>query len=511
MEAVFFRFLARELAEILPGSRVEKIFLPTPNVVTLALYLPYSRVATGCEGKKTVFLHARYGTGRFFLFLSTQKTMQPDRAPAAAMRLRKYLRGRRVLRVDADWPRRCLTLVLAGEGPALVLDPRSFPALAEAPAPVDNQTTATSVSWPALADVLGDPEIWQTAPQLSPNLRRHLAALPRETAATYYARLINGESDGFYLTEKEGHPDALWPLAWPHAAANQRTQRFETALLAATAFGQPLAFGEVSGREAAPQTAVQKAGKRRLARALAKLDADEARMRAFISRRADADALASNLHTLDKNAKIAALSLPQATGDTLELALDPSLTVVGNMQKLYHFAAKGQRGLTAIAARRRDLQDTKKYLERRERGTDRDLPIRATQGTLKGVAAHSYRTSDGFLALRGKNAKANDQLLRLASPFDLWFHVADGPGAHVILRRDHPGREVPRRSLEEAAGLAALASYASGAGAADVLVAKVGDVRRIKGAATGRVSVATVLETVRVTLDHALESLREPT
>ena len=505
MEAVFFRFLARELAGVLPGSRVEKIFLPSPNVITLALYLPPGHDPAGCEGKKTVYLHARYGTGRFFLFLSPQKTAQPERAPAQAMRLRKHLRGRRLTRVVADWPRRRLILVPAGEGPALVLDPRAFPALADAPAQAGDDA-----SWPPLAAVLDDPGIWQASPQLSPALRRRLAALPRETAEAWYTRLADGASDGFYVEYKGDEAQAVWPLAWPAPAGGMAGRRFGTALEAAAAFGERLAFGEVSGRAAAPETAAKAAGRRRLTRALDKLAADEARMRAFLDRRTEADALAAHLHALDKDAKIPELSLPTDAGAPLTLSLDPSLTVVQNMQKLYHLAAKGQRGLAAIAARRGDLQDAKKDLQGRERGTDRTPPIRATQGPLKGVAANSYRTSDGFLALRGKNAKANDQLLRLASPFDLWFHAAGGPGAHVIVRRDHPGREVPRRSIEEAAGLAALASFASGAGAADVLMARVADVRRIKGAAAGQVSVSAVLETVRATVDPALEMLREP-
>jgi hypothetical protein len=510
MEAVFFQFLARELAEVLPGSRVEKVFLPAPNVITLALYIPHSREVPGCDGKKTLYLHARYGTGSYFLFLSAQKTAQPDRAPSAAMRLRKYLRGRRVARVVADWPGRRLTLVMAGEGPSLVLDPRGFPALTDRPTqPLEEDIPA--VAWPPLEAVRDDPDIWQTHPQLSPGLRRRLAALPPETAKALYARLTEGAADGFYVESKQGEPDAVWPLAWPASPGKTTTLRqYPTAIEAATAFGAPLAFGEVSGREAAPESAAKTAGKRRLVRALARLAADEARMREYIARRSEADALAASLHTLDKQAKITRLSLPVADGDALELRLDPSLTVVQNMQKLYHLATKGERGLTAIAKRRGDLQDQKKYLQGRERSANTDSPVRTTPSAIKGVAANVYRTSDGFLALRGKNAKANDQLLRLASPFDLWFHAANGPGAHVILRRDHPGREVPRQSIEEAAGLAALASFASGAGTADVIVAKVGDVRRIKGAPVGQVSVGSILETVRARVDPALEILREP-
>ena len=78
----------------------------------------------------------------------------------------------------------------------------------------------------------------------------------------------------------------------------------------------------------------------------------------------------------------------------------------------------------------------------------------------------------------------------------------------MILRRDHPGREVPPSSLREAAGLAALASYAGQATTVTVLVALVADVRRIRGAAAGRVAVANVLETLRVRPDAALERLR---
>ncbi len=507
MEAVFFRFLAREMASALAGARVEKVYLPAPNTISLALYLPFGRAVPGLPPKRTLYLHARYGSGRFFLFLSAQKTAQPDRAPAEAMRLRKHVRARRVERVLGDWPRRRLLLVMAGDGPHLLLDPRTFPALVTA-VPEDFEGTAT---WPPLDVVLAEPDIWQAHPHLSPELRRRLAGLPRDAAEALYAGAARDVSDGFFVEYRQGMPEAVWPWAWPQQAGQARAvRRFETALAAAAAFGEPLVFGEVLGREAAPEAAARAATKRRLARALAKLDADEARMRAFIARRREADALAANLHALDGRAKQTRVTVPGERDEPLEVVLDPSLTVVQNMQRLYRLVAKGERGLAAIAARRRDLQDEKKYLKGREHGTTQTRPAQARPGSIKGVAAHCYRTSDGFLALRGRNAAANDKLLRLASPFDFWLHVADGPGAHVIVRRDHPGRDVPRQSLEEAAGLAALASYASGAAKADVLVARVADVRRIKGAAMGRVSVEAVLMTLRVALDPALEKLREP-
>jgi len=506
MEAIFFRFLARELASVLVGSRVDKVYMPSPNCLTLALYIPAGGLDAVSPFPKRQYLHLHYGTGHFFCFLAPMKTAQPERAPAEAMRLRKHLGGRRVIQLVDDWPNRRLFLGFSGEGPALLLDPRAAPALVAAfpdakPAVPD---------WPSVATVLAEPEIWRAHPQFSPELRRRLAALPREQASALVDRLQHGVAEGFFVEFRRGMPEAVWPVSWPDRLQHGReVRRYDSALAAAVAFGQPLAFGEVTGRQDAPEAAAKAVRARRLARSLARLDADEARMRSFIARRADADALAASLHRLDGRIRQPAVEVTYSGGGEASLFLDPALTVIQNMQKLYHLAAKGERGLIAIAARRRDLQDGKKTVQGPVRGGRLMRPDRFPPGPYAGVAAHRYRTSDGFLALRGRNAKANDQLLRLANAFDLWFHVADGPGAHVIVRRDHPGREVPRRSLLEAAGLAALASYAGQATTATVLVALVADVRRIRGAAAGRVAVTSVLETLRVRPAPELEKLRE--
>lgn len=117
-----------------------------------------------------------------------------------------------------------------------------------------------------------------------------------------------------------------------------------------------------------------------------------------------------------------------------------------------------------------------------------------------------YRSSDGFYLLRGRNAQANHQLLtQVASPFDYWLHAQDGPGAHVIIRRDFPRQEVPETTLQEAAVLAALASHLKMGDRGDVLLCLVRDVRTIKGAALGVVGVDKVLRTVRPAIDPNLE------
>lgn len=72
-----------------------------------------------------------------------------------------------------------------------------------------------------------------------------------------------------------------------------------------------------------------------------------------------------------------------------------------------------------------------------------------------------YVSSDGYEILVGRAAKDNDHLtFRVARPNDLWMHAADYPGSHVIVR--NPTRkEIPQRTIIEAAQLAGKFSQAS--------------------------------------------------
>jgi predicted ribosome quality control (RQC) complex YloA/Tae2 family protein len=90
----------------------------------------------------------------------------------------------------------------------------------------------------------------------------------------------------------------------------------------------------------------------------------------------------------------------------------------------------------------------------------------------------------------GRNGSENDRLVREAKPWDLWLHVRDAAGAHVVIRK--PGREsrVPERTLIEAAGLAAHFSNRSADGAVEVMVAEIARLRKPKGASPGQVLVA---------------------
>ncbi|NLF45210.1 MAG: fibronectin/fibrinogen-binding protein [Syntrophomonadaceae bacterium] len=76
----------------------------------------------------------------------------------------------------------------------------------------------------------------------------------------------------------------------------------------------------------------------------------------------------------------------------------------------------------------------------------------------------SFISSDGLTILVGRNNRQNDLLtLKQADRDDLWFHTRDIPGSHVIVRLEQKTgsiHDVPDKTLEEAAALAAYYSKA---------------------------------------------------
>ena len=66
----------------------------------------------------------------------------------------------------------------------------------------------------------------------------------------------------------------------------------------------------------------------------------------------------------------------------------------------------------------------------------------------------TVKTEDGFDIYVGKNNKQNDYLThKKAKKNDLWFHVKDAPGSHVILKNNN--KDFTNNSLLTAAKLAA--------------------------------------------------------
>jgi predicted ribosome quality control (RQC) complex YloA/Tae2 family protein len=132
------------------------------------------------------------------------------------------------------------------------------------------------------------------------------------------------------------------------------------------------------------------------------------------------------------------------------------------------------------------------------------LHAKAREEKLPGV--RRYRSSDGYEILVGRTDRDNDNLtFRIAKSHDLWFHAADYPGSHVVLR--NPKRKpAPPRAITEAAQLAAKFSQAKGGAKVAVNYCERKFVTKMKGLAPGQVRLSS-FKTVMVEPDEAGERM----
>ncbi len=190
---------------------------------------------------------------------------------------------------------------------------------------------------------------------------------------------------------------------------------------------------------------------------------------------------------------------------TVTVPLRPQDTPVENAQwyfKQYRKACAAEEKLTSLLA---ESEQELSYLDSvfdavsRTTGESELLEIReelSEQGYLKHYKNKnkmlrprpplSYRSSDGFLILCGRNNKQNDELtLRRARGSDIWLHVQKASGSHVIVVTE--GKTPPDRTLTEAAELAAYHSKARESGQVPVDYTEVRNVKKPNGARPGMV------------------------
>ncbi|MDI6871553.1 MAG: NFACT family protein [Bacillota bacterium] len=285
------------------------------------------------------------------------------------------------------------------------------------------------------------------------------------------------------LWREAGQPREFWvypapcPAGWsaePQPSANEAVTRFFTERVAAARFAQ------------ARQALLQRldAQLARLERRLKAQREDLARAEAADDLRRAGELILANLPRLSRG-------MTSFTGsgyaDPLPrtVALDPRLTPPENAQRYFDRYRKAKRGQEEAAARvaatagllsqvrlaRLEAQDAETLADVQalahelvEEGVLEESRPRSQRGRAPSHPAapvpakpnpRRYRSSDGHDILVGRNSRENDWLtLRTGAPHDLWLHVKDLAGAHVILRL--PAEEpVPEEALREAAQIAA--------------------------------------------------------
>ena len=194
---------------------------------------------------------------------------------------------------------------------------------------------------------------------------------------------------------------------------------------------------------------------------------------------------------------------------TVTVELDSRLSPAQNAQrayKLYNKAKTAREILTGQIEKWEEelayLHTVKEFFDRAECEDDlaeiREELYRAGYGTRlkdyrspKQIRSRPIRltTPGGYELLVGRNNIQNDQLsMKLAEKSDIWFHVKDAPGSHVIMRTY--GEEPSEADYTYAAGVAAkYSSVKSGKVAVDYTAVK--NLKKPQGSKPGFVTYKT--------------------
>lgn len=183
------------------------------------------------------------------------------------------------------------------------------------------------------------------------------------------------------------------------------------------------------------------------------------------------------LNTYGYDAKPGAKSLEALnyyTNENITIPLDPTLTATENAKRYFEKYNKLKRTHEALSQLTEEVKSEIDHLESistaldialheedlaeiREELAESGYIRRKGGGRKQKITSRPfhYISSDGFHMYVGKNNYQNDDLtFRFATGNDWWFHAKKIPGSHVVVKLGNAD-ELPDRTFEEAARLAA--------------------------------------------------------
>ena len=222
--------------------------------------------------------------------------------------------------------------------------------------------------------------------------------------------------------------------------------------------------------------------------------------------------LIANLHHIKTDGKAFVVDdVYDPSGSTISIPMGEHSNARKAAEHHFKLARRSRNGLKAIDERlpevERQIREAEAALKRVDEAVNvSDLPPKAaeigqrarrqTTGEKKTQApkipgVRRYRTSEGFEILVGRSDQDNDNLtFRVAKAQDVWFHAADYPGSHVVLRNPH--RTLPPQSaIHKAAQIAAKFSHARHDAKVAVNYCEKKFVSKLKRAAPGQVRISS--------------------
>lgn len=194
------------------------------------------------------------------------------------------------------------------------------------------------------------------------------------------------------------------------------------------------------------------------------------------------DLLLANIATAVRDGNNVRITDYYAEGaPTVEIEVDENRSLQDEATHRFRQYTKAKRAAEEIAARLKQIDHDIAALEARLQQLEQIInardeaalesfekpapapkhPEKKSAKKEKITGVRRYLSTDGYEILVGRAARDNDNLtFRIAQPNDLWMHTGDYPGSHVVVR--NPTRkEIPHRTIIEAAQLAGRFSQAS--------------------------------------------------
>ncbi|MBR3684379.1 MAG: NFACT family protein [Lachnospiraceae bacterium] len=191
------------------------------------------------------------------------------------------------------------------------------------------------------------------------------------------------------------------------------------------------------------------------------------------------------------------------TNEMTEIPLEEELSPLENAKKYFDKYSKLKRTATALEALTSQTKEEIEHLESVQAALDIALKeedlvqikeelIETGYIKRKGVKKKEkitskpfcYISSDGYKIYVGKNNYQNDELtFNFATGNDWWFHAKGMPGSHVIVKCQE--EEMPDRTFEEAAKLAAYYSKGRGQDKIEIDYTRKKNVKKPGGAKPG--------------------------
>ena len=251
---------------------------------------------------------------------------------------------------------------------------------------------------------------------------------------------------------------------------------------------------------------------KKMQKRLVAIEKDFVQQQRFAVDRQIGELLLANLHVVKRGMAVIELqNYYLQPPEAIKIELDQLLEPQQNAEKYFKRYKKGKRGEDHSKRRMQETRAELEWLEQidyqlKDSVNNSDIEELAAELRLNGLLKdsnnlHSKRTlqpskpheatsPSGFKLLWGRNNRQNDEIsTKILKKGDLWFHVHNAPGAHVVMKVDNSGVGAPEEDLYYAAAIAAGYSKLRNDTKVEVMQAEAKNVYKPKHCKAGIVNV----------------------